>query len=132
MIIDTFIDVRGEAMGKTYAWIWIENIYTRKRKRLKLLVDTGATFTWIKRETLEELGIEPVRKERFELINGEIIERDVGEARVIYRDITGLTMVVFAEKDDKEVLGLMALESLGLYVHPSTGKLMREKALLAF
>ena len=119
-------------MGKTYAWIWIENIYTHKRKRLRLLVDTGATYTWIKRETLEELGIEPIRKERFELINGEIIERDVGEARVIYRNISGLTMVVFAEKNDKEVLGLIALESLGIYVHPGTGKLMREKALLAF
>jgi predicted aspartyl protease len=41
----------------------------------------------------------------------------------VYEDCEGDVEVVFAEKGDAEVLGVTALETLGLEVDPVTGKL---------
>lgn len=41
------------------------------------------------------------------------------------------TMVVFAEDGDVEVLGVHALEGLGLEVDPLTSKLKKAEAILA-
>jgi len=40
------------------------------------------------------------------------------------------TIVVFAKEDDAEVLGVRALEGLGLRVDPSTKELRRADAIL--
>ncbi|WP_157861078.1 aspartyl protease family protein [Desulfurococcus amylolyticus] len=92
---------------------------------MELLVDTGSTYTWVRREKLEMLGIKPVDRRRFRTIEGEVIEREIGEAIVEYLGKRAITIVVFAEKKDHEVLGLHALVDLGLEVDPVT-KLLRE------
>lgn len=44
---------------------------------------------------------------------------------------TAPTVVVFAEEGDESVLGLHALESLGLEVDPVTRQVKRSEALIA-
>ena len=45
-------------------------------KEVELLVDTGATLTWIPRELLEELGVPRLRRRSFLVADGRAVERD--------------------------------------------------------
>jgi len=98
---------------------------------LDLLVDTGSTYTWIKQRRLEEVGVEPVGRRRFRTIDNRIVEREVGEAVVECMGRRATTIVVFAEEGDNEVLGLHALEGLGLEVDLVTRQLKEVEAILA-
>jgi predicted aspartyl protease len=96
-----------------------------------LLVDTGSTYTWIKRERLVRLGIKSMGKRPFRTINNRIVVREVGEAAIECLNRRSMTVVVYAEEKDNEALGLHALEGLGLEVNPVTGKLRESEAILA-
>ena len=98
---------------------------------IELLVDTGSTYTWIKRKRLEEIGVKPIDKRRFRTIGNRIIEREVGEVIIECLGKRATTVVVFAEEKDNEVLGLHALEGLGLEVDPVTRQLREAEAILA-
>lgn len=76
---------------------------------LDLLVDTGSTYTWIKRDNLEGLGLKPSGKRKFRTIDNRVVEREICEVVVGCLGRSATTVVVFAEKDDNEVLGLHAL-----------------------
>ena len=101
-------------------------------KEIKLLVDTGSTYSWIPEEVLMELGIEPKKEREFKTIDGRVVRRPIGEAPIGYMDERATTVVVFAEKGDGKVLGVHALEGLGLEVDPSSGRLRKIEAVLAF
>ncbi len=119
-------------MGRTVAHVKLCNPYDLTRcVEVELLVDTGSTYTWIKREKLEKLGVKPLDKRRFRTIDNRIIEREVGEVVVECLGKRATTIVVFAEEKDNEVLGLHALEGLGLEVDPVTGQLKESEAILA-
>jgi len=49
---------------------------------LELLVNTGSTYTWIKREKLAKLGVKGTGRRLFRIIDNRTIEREVGEAIV--------------------------------------------------
>jgi len=119
-------------MGHTIAKVKLFNPHdSSKQIELELLVDTGSTYTWIKRDRLEELGIKPTSKWKFRTIEGRVIERDIGEAIVECLGERATRIVVFAEKEDAEVLGVDALEGLRLEVDPITKQLRKIEALLA-
>ncbi len=98
---------------------------------LELLVDTGSAYTWVQRKSLEKIGIAPFAKRSFRTIEGKLVEREIGEAVIECLGERATRIIVFAEEADIEVLGLDALEGLGLEVDPVTGKLRRSEALLA-
>lgn len=98
-------------------------------RRLRLLVDTGASLSFIPGTILEELGIQPVDLEPFELGDGRIVERRVGPAVVRYEGKEAGTQVVFAEPGDGTVLGVNALEELGLQLNPRSGRLEKARRL---
>jgi predicted aspartyl protease len=97
---------------------------------LELLVDTSSTYTWIKRGKLAKLGVKSTGRRLFRT-NNRIIEREVGEAIVECLGRRATTIVVFAEEGDNEVLGLHALEGLGLEVDPETRELRESASILA-
>jgi hypothetical protein len=41
---------------------------------LDLMVDTGSTYTWIKRARLNGLGLKPTGKRAFRTIEGKLVE----------------------------------------------------------
>ena len=102
-----------------------------KFMELKLFVDIGSTYTWIKGEKLKKLGIKPTGKRKFKTIDDRIIVREIGEALVECLSRRATTIVVFGEEKDNEVLGLHALEGLGLEVDPITKQLKEVEAILA-
>jgi predicted aspartyl protease len=97
----------------------------------ELIVDTGSTYTWIRRERLEAIGVKPSKARKFRTIEGRTIEREVGEAVIECLGERAMSIVVFAERDDVEVMGVVALESLALEVDPVTQQLKKAESLLA-
>lgn len=53
-------------MGQTIAKIKIYNPRDES-KSLEILVNTGSTYTWIKEEKLEKIGIKPFAVRKFRL-----------------------------------------------------------------
>jgi predicted aspartyl protease len=119
-------------MGHTVAKIKIYNPRDKSRcLDLELLTDTGSTYTWIRHDKLEKLGIKPTEKVRFRTIDNRVVERNIGEAVVECMSRKATTIAVFAEESDNEVLGLHALEGLRLEVDPITKQLKEVEAVLA-
>jgi predicted aspartyl protease len=119
-------------MGHTTAAVKICNPQDgTKCVETELIVDTGITYTWIKRERLEAIGVKPSKARKFRTMEGKTIEREVGEAVIECLGERAMGIVVFAERDDVEVMGVVALESLALEVDPVTQQLKKAESLLA-
>jgi len=119
-------------MGHTSAKVTVRNPHeVSKQLDLELLVDTGSTYTWIRRSRLDRLDFKPMVKWKFKTIEGRIIERDIGEAIVECLGEKVTSIVAFGEESDAEVLGVYALEGLRLEVDPISRGLKKSEALLA-
>jgi len=118
-------------LGHTSAKVILRNPEVSKAKQIELLVDTGSTYTWVSSALLKRLGVEGKTVRKFKTIDGRLLDRKVGEVMIEYMDEKATTMVVFAEKGDAEVLGVYALEGLGLEIDPITKQLRKAEALLA-
>jgi predicted aspartyl protease len=90
--------------------------FNRQRELHDVLVDTGSEYNWIPSAVLVELGITPVRIDRFETADGHEIEREVGFAMVHAAGRMTPTIVVFAGEGDMVLLGAIGLEGMNLRV----------------
>lgn len=90
----------------------------------KVLVDTGATYTVLPEKVLEEVGAVKVPPyiAPLELGDGRKVKADVYAAAIKVGEREGPGLVL-TFKDAKAVLGVQALEALGLRVDPTTGEL---------
>ena len=95
-------------------------IEEKRSATVELLVDTGAIISFVSREILEKLGIPKQSRRAFRMANGQVIERDVGGAIFGWNGISSIAPVVFAEPGDQSLLGVTALEAMGLQVDPTT------------
>jgi predicted aspartyl protease len=118
-------------MGETYIKVKVRASPSGPSEELSLLVDTGATYSWLPKRLLQKLGVRPTRKVRFKTIRGDIVVREVGHIFAEYEGEIAPTSIVFAEEKDALVFGLHGLESLGLEVDPTTMQVRRSEALLA-
>jgi clan AA aspartic protease len=111
-------------MGLTHVTVRIANPADNQRHRdIGFLVDSGAIYTVVPKNVLQDLGISPHSKRSFFLANGDKFERFMGTADVIYKKRHGAATVVFGEKGDFPLLGVTALEALGLIFDPLQRKL---------
>lgn len=81
-----------------------------------MMVDTGSEYTWIAGERLAQLGVVPVRIDRFETADGRMLERHVGFAMLHAGGRSAPSVVVFAQPGDMVLLGAHGLEGLNLRV----------------
>ncbi|KPV64563.1 MAG: hypothetical protein AOA66_0096 [Candidatus Bathyarchaeota archaeon BA2] len=92
-------------------------------KLQNVLVDTGATYTMFSMNLLDEVGaIKTSYTLDLELGDGRKVKAEVYVAAIRIEDREG-PAIVATFKDVKQVLGTQTLESLGLKVDPSTGRL---------
>ncbi len=107
----------------------VEIIGLKQAKKLaKMLIDTGATFTVLPQDILEEIGAMriPVQPIEIELGDGRRIRAELYAVGLKLGDRTGGTIVV-SFKEAKPVIGVRTLEDLGLKPNPVTGKLEEER-----
>ncbi|MGQ9469615.1 MAG: retroviral-like aspartic protease family protein [Nitrososphaerales archaeon] len=90
---------------------------------MKLLVDTGATYTTIQEDLAEKLGVLKFpRKAKTTLADGTEISVEAGIAWIELKDRNApITTLIMECKEP--LLGVETLEALGLKVNPSTGEL---------
>lgn len=83
----------------------------------KLLVDSGAEFTWIDAGPLTHLGIKREKKDyTFVMANGQQLTRAVGFAVLRAGDALTIDEVIFGKPGDLQVLGARSLEGMNLRV----------------
>ena len=121
-------------MGTFYTNGRVENHIDRKKNAEipKMLVDTGAEFTWIDGETLKKIGVKREKKDyTFVMANGKEITRAVGFAILRVGDAVTIDEVIFGEPGDLEILGARTLEGMNLRVDPRAKKLVAGGPILA-
>lgn len=94
-----------------------------REERLDFLVDSGAQYTLVPEEAWRVLGLVPVRRQRFRLADGTLMERDIAEGclRLDLGQVT--TPVIVGRPGDVALLGAVTLEELGLVLNPFTRSL---------
>jgi predicted aspartyl protease len=121
-------------MGTFYTNCKVANHIDRKKTAdvPKMLVDTGAEFTWINAETLKAIGVKREKKDyTFVMANGQHITRSVGFAILHVADTLTIDEVIFGEPGDLEILGARSLEGMNLRVDPRAKKLVAGGPILA-
>ena len=58
-----------------------------RRAPVKLLVDSGSTYTWVAATVLRELSVVPTERRRVVTIEGQLTERDAAEAAHVVGDV---------------------------------------------
>ncbi len=117
-------------MGAIHVTVGIRNPAEPERVWEGLfLVDTGATDCLVPRQHLESIGLLPKGQRVYELADGSEIRMGVTVAQVEFMgEFVGAT-VVFGEPDAEPLLGLTALESVGIEVDPRNQTLKRLPAV---
>ncbi len=108
----------------THVYTTVMAIGSKGRKEIPdLLVDTGATFTVLPTEVLQEIGASSLPfTARLELGDGRVVE---AEQYALVLSVDGRQGGTLAEtfRDAKPVLGVRSLEDLGLKVDPVAERL---------
>ena len=97
---------------------------------LEATVDTGATYTMIPADVLQDLAVSILERRSFELADGRLADYDVGETKIRIDGRTVTSLVVFGDARGAPVLGAYTLEGLGLAVDPVRRRLVPVRGLL--
>ncbi len=72
---------------------------------VRLLVDSGSTYTWVAAARLRALSVVPTERRRVVTIEGQVAERDAAEVLITLEGRTLHTMCLFGDAGDLDVLG---------------------------
>ena len=67
-------------------------------------------------DKLKRIGIEPLGRKEFQLLNGQIEEYEYAFAEMEFLDEIIVTRILFVPDDSEYLLGVMALQSAGFIV----------------
>ena len=106
-------------MGTTHVNVAIRNPAEPSRVWEGIfLVDTGATDCLVPRNALESIGLRPRGQRVYGLADGKELRFDIAVAELECMDeIIGAT-VAFGEDNAEPLLGVTAMESLGIEIDP--------------
>jgi aspartyl protease family protein len=123
-------------MGKRHTWLFLKlrvGLYNPEKPEKVIevegIVDTGAIYSVVRRDILEQLGVKPVERRRFRAFGG-YVERDVGEVGMVLMGRRRVVPVIFGEEGDTVVVGVIALEIFGLEVDVVRGVLKEAELFL--
>ena len=117
-------------MGATHVTVRITNPADQERYWEGLfLVDTGATDSLVPRPHLEAIGLAPKGERLYVLADGRELKLDVTTADIEFMgEIVGGT-IIMGPADAEPLLGVTALESVGIEVDPLNQRLKRLPAV---
>jgi clan AA aspartic protease len=93
------------------------------------LVDTGATDSMAPATRLQAAGIHPVGSGTYEHADGSIHQYRFGLAQIEFMGDVTAGRVLFGPEDAEPILGVTALESVGVTVDPAHQTLRRLPAV---
>lgn len=109
---------RQERIAAAQVTVRITNLADPDRYwEVLFLVDTRATNSLAPRQHLEAIGLEPRGRRRYELV----VDVTVPEIEYMGEVVDGT--IIFGEADVESLLGLTALESVGIEVDPRSQQL---------
>ena len=101
----------------------------RRSYEADFLVDTGATDSLVPAKELRRIGVKPVSRASYELADGTVREYPVGLVRIEFMGEVTAGRVLFGEEDAEPLLGVTALESVGILVDAANRTLRRLPAI---
>jgi clan AA aspartic protease len=93
------------------------------------LVDTGAADSMAPATELEKIGVRREGQMAYQLASGEIKEYSYGLARIELLGELTAGRIIFGEPNAEPILGVTALESVGITVNPASKTLLRLPAI---
>src|SRR5256714_15182658 len=105
-------------MGVFEVKVKVASLVADRTEEVSLLVDTGATLSWIPRPLLDKLGVKSVSRLPFTLADGSTLERDTTAVLLTIDGRKAGVQVAFGEEGEEAVLGATSLEGLGFMVDP--------------
>lgn len=117
-------------MGITHVTVAIRNPAQPERVWEGLfLVDTGAIDCLVPRRHLESIGLAPAGQRTYGLADGSDVKLDVAGGQIEFMGETAWGAIVFGNDDAEPLLGVTALESVGIEVDPRSQTLHRRPAV---
>lgn len=101
----------------------------RKKYEALFLVDTGATDSMAPASDMKKLGVVKLGRMTYELANGDTLEYDFGGAFIEFMGDITAGRVIFGPDGCEPILGVTALESVGITIDPVTQTLKRLPAI---
>ena len=101
----------------------------RRELRADFLVDTGATDCLVPAAALRKIGVRPVGKMNYELADGTAVEYEFGLVQFRFLGEVTAGRVIFGPDEAEPLLGVTALESVGIIVDPVNQTLKRLPAI---
>jgi len=116
-------------MGLTHVTTQITNLgKTEAPFEAEFLVDTGVIDCMVPSSGLKKAGICVEGKDSYELADGTLIEYPYGFARISLMGSETVVQVISGPDDCEPLLGVVALENIGIGVDPVTTTLKRMSA----
>jgi len=116
-------------MGLTYVTVSLNAAGHRKKYQSRFLVDTGATDTLVPGDQLRKIGIKPIGKMAYEMADGSLEEFEFGLAEISFMGEITAGRVIFGPDGVEPLLGVTALESVGIVVDATNRTLKQLPAI---
>lgn len=115
-------------MGHVYSQV---ELSAEKTAKVRMFVDTGATFSIISADLARAIGVQTLKKpQRVKLADGRMIKMKAGSAhfRINGREAANIVLI---GPVDEPILGVEAMEALGLAVDPISERLKPTRSYAA-
>ena len=117
-------------MGLTHVTVRFRNLAGRNGAyEADLLVDSGATDSLAPAAELRKAGIQPVGNTAYELANGRLEDYEFGLAEISFMGEVTAGRVICGPDNVEPLLGVTALESVGITIDPATRTLKQLPAI---
>ncbi len=115
---------RGDTVGATYITVAIRNPSEPERVwEGEFLIDTGAVDSLAPRQHLESIGVIPKAQRIYGLADGQDLIMDIAGADIEFLGESTYGTVIFGSENVEPLLGVTALESVGVEIDPHNATL---------
>ena len=117
-------------MGLTYVTTKLRSVANGKHAfQARFLVDTGATDSMASGKKLSKIGVKPAGRMSYELADGTVREYEFGLVTIEFMGEITAGRVIFGPDNCEPLLGVTALESVGITVDAANKTLKRLPAI---
>src|SRR5258705_5644044 len=115
--------------GLTHVAVKLKSFVSNDTYEAEFLVDSGATDLLVPAAELIRIGVQPVGRMAYELANGTVQEDQFGLAEISFMNEVTAGRVIFGPENAQPILGVTALESVGVVIDPANRTLKRLPAI---